>query len=331
MIAVLCGGVGAARFLSGLSDATEPSGVTAIVNTGDDTVLHGLHICPDLDTIAYTLGQRVNPDTGWGVRGDTFRAMEALEALGGEAWFRLGDVDLGTHLYRTGRLAQGATLSRVTAEIAAALGVGVRILPMSDDAVRTNIVLRQGVDPRVDPSVDLGGGRAGDTPVAARGETVSFQDYFVRLHHSVEVSAVEFEGAAGASPAPGVLDVLGSVDRVVIAPSNPVVSIGPILAVPGIAELLSARRGTVVAISPIVAGRALKGPADRLLAELGEESSVVGVARHLREVCGTLVVDTAGSNRADEIEAAGLRAVVTDTVMATPERAKALAEVVLAC
>lgn len=330
MIAVLCGGVGAARFLSGLGQATDPTDVTAIVNTGDDAVIHGLEISPDLDTVVYTLAGRVNPDTGWGVRGDTFRAMQALEALGGEAWFRLGDVDLATHLYRTGRLRSGATLSEVTADLARALGVGMRILPMSDDHVRTKIVLQSGEDearPRMQERAAGTNGRS----TGPQGTRISFQDYFVRLRHAVAVAAVEFAGAETARPSPGVLDALRAAERVVIAPSNPVVSIGPILAVPGIADLLSKRRATVVAISPIIAGRALKGPADRLLVELGEEASALGVARRLRDVCGVLVVDSADAGLAGGVEAEGLRAVVTDTVMATPKRARGLAEVALTC
>lgn len=305
MIAVLCGGVGAAKFLTGLVHVVDPSTVVAIVNTGDDTVLHGLSISPDLDTVTYTLAGRVNPETGWGLAGDTFRAMDALEALGGSAWFRLGDLDLATHLYRTGRLASGATLSKVTAELAAALGVAVRLLPMSDDPVRTRLEL-------------------------AEGGEVAFQEYFVQRRHSVAVSSVRYDGASEAHPAPGVLEAITDSDLVVVAPSNPVLSIGPILAVPGIAEALAARRDSVIAVSPIVAGAALKGPADRLLRELGHESSVTGVARMLAPVAGTLVVDTADAGLATAVSEAGVRCVVTATVMSDAGAAADLARSVLA-
>lgn len=300
MICVLCGGVGAARFLSGLVEVVAATDVVGIVNTGDDTVMHGLTVCPDLDTVTYTLAGLVNPETGWGVAGDSFAAMEALERLGGATWFRLGDADLGTHLYRTARLAAGARLSEVTAEIASALGLGVRLLPMSDDPVRTRLLLRG-------------------------GDEVAFQDYFVRLRHAVEVESVRFEGAEAARPAPGVIEAIEQAETVVVAPSNPVVSIAPILAVPGVSRALAARRAHVVAVSPIVAGAALKGPADRLLRELGDEPSALGVARRLAAVCGTLVVDAADAALAPAVEAAGLSCVVTDTVMASPERARALA------
>jgi LPPG:FO 2-phospho-L-lactate transferase len=304
VLVALAGGVGAARLLSGLVQVTDPAGITAVVNTGDDMVLHGLHISPDVDTVTYTLAGLDNRETGWGLAGETWAAMEALEALGGEAWFRLGDRDLATHLYRTQRLGQGATLSRVAAELAAARGVRVRIVPMSDDAVRTRLTL-------------------------ASGEEVAFQHYFVRLGHAVAVAAVRFDGADAARPAPGVLDAIAGAERVVACPSNPVVSIGPLLAVPGVREALVARRDDVVAVSPIVAGAALKGPADRLMAELGHEASVVGVARLYAPWAGTLVVDRADAALAPAVEAEGVRCVVAPTVMGTPERSAALAGVVL--
>lgn len=307
----LAGGVGAARLLAGLVQVVDPSSVTAVVNTGDDMVLHGLHISPDVDTVTYTLGGVSNLDTGWGVAGETWHVMAALENLGGEAWFRLGDRDLATHLYRTQRLSQGATLSEVTAELARARGVGVRLLPMSDDPVRTRLTLAE---------------TAGDLPA---GSDVAFQDYFVRLGHGVAVRAVSFTGADAARPAPGVLEALAAAEQIVICPSNPIVSIGPLLAIPGIGAALAARRDDVVAVSPIVAGAALKGPADRLLVELGHEASVVGVARCYAGVAGTLVIDEADAGLAGAVEAEGLRAIVAPTVMSTPERAAALGRLVL--
>jgi len=305
VIAVLCGGVGAARMLAGLQRVLDPDEIVGIVNTGDDTELHGLYISPDLDTITYTLAGAVNLTTGWGLSGETFRAMEALERYDGLTWFRLGDCDLATHLYRTGRMRGGATLSEVTAEITRAWGLGLRLLPMSDDPVRTRLRLK-GAD------------------------EVAFQEYFVKLRHSVVVEGVRFAGANAARPAPGVLAALESAEVVVVAPSNPVVSIGPIMAVPGIASTLAARRESVVAVSPIVEGAALKGPADRLLVELGGEASASGVARFLQAWIGTLVVDEADGKQAAAIEASGVRCVLTPTVMSTPQIAADLAHTVLA-
>jgi len=313
MIAALAGGVGAARFLRGLVETVDPSEVVAVVNTGDDVVLHGLHVSPDLDTVTYTLAGAVDPDQGWGLAGETWAAMEGLERYGsssptgsaaGLTWFRLGDRDLGTHLYRTQRLREGASLSRVTAEVGVAWGVGARILPMTDDPVET----------RMD--------------VVGEGE-VGFQEYFVHRHHSVTVRGVRVSGAGEARPAPGVLEALGSARRIVVCPSNPIVSIGPIRAVPGIEAALVARRADVVAVSPIVAGVALRGPAARLLAELGHEASVVGVARLYAPVAATLVVDRVDAVLAAAVEAEGLRCVVTDTVMHSVPRAVALARVVV--
>jgi LPPG:FO 2-phospho-L-lactate transferase len=304
VITALAGGVGAARLLRGMVRAMSASDVIAVVNTGDDTVLHGLYISPDLDTVTYTLGGLNDDERGWGLAGETWKVMEALERLGGETWFGLGDQDLATHLYRTQRLASGAPLSQVTAEITSALGVGARLLPMSDDPVRTRLRL-------------------------AGGPEISFQDYFVRRHHDVAVEAVRFDGAAQSRPAPGVLDALDRADKLVICPSNPVVSIGPILAVPGVLDALSARREDVVAVSPIVAGAALKGPAGRLLVELGHGSSVVGVARLYAQVAATLVIDEADAGLATEVEATGARCVVTPTIMHTPDHAATLARVVL--
>jgi len=305
MITALAGGVGAARLLRGLVPSASPTPVTVIVNTGDDAVVHGLCVCPDLDTVSYTLAGLNDDERGWGLAGESWTVMEALERLGGETWFRLGDRDLATHLYRTHRLADGAPLSAVTAEIAAALGIAARLVPMSDDAVRTRLTL-------------------------ASGDEVAFQDYFVRLRHAVPITAVRFAGAETSSPAPGVLAALDQAETVVICPSNPIVSIGPLLAVPGIADALRRRRRDVVAVSPIVAGAALKGPADRLMAELGTEPSVVGVARLYAEFAATVVIDTADTARASEIEALGLRCVVAPTVMAGFGDAVQLSATVLA-
>jgi LPPG:FO 2-phospho-L-lactate transferase len=304
VIAVLAGGVGAARFLSGLVRVVDPTEVVAIGNVGDDVVLHGLHVSPDLDTLTYTLAGAIDPERGWGLAGETWHAMEGLRRYGGLTWFNLGDRDLATHLYRTQRRLEGAPLSDVTAEIAAAWGLRLRVLPVTDDRLRTMVT------------------------VVDEGE-IGFQEYFVRRAHAVEVTGMRIDGAADARPAPGVLEALAAADAVVVAPSNPLVSIGPVLAVPGVREAVVARRDRVVAVSPIVAGAALKGPADRMLRELGHDASVVGVARLYREVAATLVVDAADADRAAAVEAEGVRCVVAPTIMSTPDDAAALARVVL--
>jgi LPPG:FO 2-phospho-L-lactate transferase len=307
-VAVLAGGVGAARLLRGLVHLVPPDEVTAIVNTGDDMVLHGLAISPDIDTVTYTVADAIDPERGWGLRDESWQAMEALSRYGGVTWFRLGDRDLATHLYRTQRLADGAGLAAVTAEIARAWGLGLHIVPATEQPLRTMITLAGGV---------------------AVGEEISFQDYFVRLQHAVPVAAVRFAGADAARPAPGVLDAIAGAGTVVVAPSNPIVSIGPVMAVPGIRDAVAARRDDVVAVSPLVGGRALKGPADRLLRELGHADSVVGVAQLYAPFVGTLVIDEADAELADAVRAAGLRCVVTDTIMRDPAAAAALCQVVL--
>jgi LPPG:FO 2-phospho-L-lactate transferase len=304
MIAALAGGVGAARLLRGMVEVIPPSEITAIVNTGDDTVLHGLHISPDLDTVMYTLADAINPETGWGLAGETWRVMESLGRLGGITWFNLGDQDLATHCYRTQRMSEGATLGEVTAELARSFGVGVRLLPVTDDPVRTRLQL-----------VD--------------GPEVGFQEYFVRLRHDVAVSAVRFAGAEEARPGPAVLEALDTAETIVVCPSNPVVSIGPLLAVPGLRQRLTDMRHRIVGVSPIIAGAALKGPADRLLREMGFESSVVGVARWYAPWVGTLVIDEADAALAGAVEAEGVRCLVAPTVMSSVERAAALARTVL--
>ncbi len=311
MLVALCGGVGAARMLAGLVRVVPAGDITAIVNVGDDMELHGLAISPDLDTVTYTLAGMDNRETGWGVAGESWAVMDELGRLGGEDWFRLGDRDLATHLFRTGRLRAGAPLSVVTAELGARRGIAVRLVPVTDDTLRTRVVLAE-------PSA-----------LGPAGSEVSFQDYFVRLHHDVPVRGVRFEGAETARPAPGVMEALQGAATIVVCPSNPVVSIGPVLAVPGVRETLVARRDQVVAVSPIVAGAALKGPADRLMAELGTEPSVLGVARLYAPWVGTLVVDVADASHAAAIRAEGVRCVVTPTVMSTPERAEDLARAVI--
>ncbi len=304
MITVISGGVGAARFLGGLVQVVEPTEVTAIGNVGDDLELHGLHISPDLDTITYTLAGAINPDTGWGLAGETWQAMESLGRYGGATWFNLGDRDLGTHLYRTQRLTEGATLSEVTAEIIRTWGIDIALRPVTDHRLRTMVTV-------------VGGGE------------IDFQEYFVHRQHSVPVSAVRFDGADSAAPAPGVLEAIASAELVVIAPSNPLVSIDPVLAVPGVRDGLVARRDRTVAISPIVAGEALKGPADRLMRELGHSATVVGVAELYADLASTLVIDEADVALADGVEAAGLRCIVAPTIMSDAAASRSLGETVL--
>jgi LPPG:FO 2-phospho-L-lactate transferase len=297
--------------LSGLVQVAPPEEIVAVVNVGDDTVLHGLHISPDLDTVTYTLAGIENRETGWGVADETWNVMNELGRLGGDDWFRLGDRDLATHLFRTGRLRSGEPLSAATLALTERRGISVRVLPVTDDPLRTRVTLAEGSE------------------FGPAGTEVAFQDYFVRLRHAVAVNGVRFEGATSARPAPGVFEALDRAPVIVVCPSNPVVSIGPLLAVSGIRDVLLSRRDRVVAVSPIIAGAALKGPADRLMAELGTEPSVVGVARLYAPWVGTLVIDGADSRRAGEVEREGVRCVVADTVMSSPARAAALARKVV--
>jgi LPPG:FO 2-phospho-L-lactate transferase len=304
MLVALAGGVGAARFLRGLVRVVDPGDVTVIVNTADDDRFHGLWVCPDLDTVTYTLAGAEHPEQGWGLAGETFGVMDALDRYGQDTWFRLGDRDLGTHLYRTERLAAGATLSEVSNEIAAAWGVVPQLLPMSDDRVATRVTVAREDGQR---------------------EVLAMQEWFVRERAASPVLAVEFDGAEAAHAAPGVLEALEAAETVLVCPSNPVISIGPILAVPGIREVLTRRRDRVVGVSPIIAGAPVKGPADRLMGPLGIEVSCVGVARAYADFCGTLVIDSGDAHRAREVEAAGVRAVVADTLMTDARVAAALA------
>jgi LPPG:FO 2-phospho-L-lactate transferase len=303
-IAALAGGVGGAKFLLGLSRVMDPTDITIIANTGDDIVLHGLHISPDPDIITYTLAGVVNPETGWGFKDESFRVLEQLAAYGAPTWFRLGDRDLATHILRTAMLAKGARLSDVAETIRVSLGVAAKILPMSDDPVPTFLETDEG--------------------------RMHLQDYFVRRRCEPRVRAIEFSNVAIAQPAPGVLAALAEADAIVICPSNPLISIGPILAVSGIADALRARRERVLSIAPLVGGKSLKGPTDRMMGELGHEVSVRGVAKLYREVCGTLVIDPDDADSRAGVEELGVKTIVCPTIMQTLQDKERMARDVLA-
>jgi LPPG:FO 2-phospho-L-lactate transferase len=303
-VTALAGGVGGAKLLVGLQDALAPGSLTAIVNTADDAEIYGLHISPDIDIVTYWLAGIADKERGWGIKNDRFTIVEALDRLGVETWFRLGDRDLGTCLYRTDRMNRGASLTRVTSEVAGRLGVRALMLPMSDDAVRTEIV-------------------------TSDDRHLKFQEYFVRERTDPEVAAVHFNGVDDARPAPGVLDAVAGADRVILCPSNPIVSIGPVLAIAGVREALQAHTD-VVAVSPIIQGSALKGPADRLLTSLGFRSTASGVAELYRDFCTTFVIDSSDDTEAAKVEATGMSVVVTDTIMRNDSDSKRLASALLA-
>lgn len=301
--AVLCGGLGGSRFVDSLARAAGPEAVTAIGNVGDDVEVLGLHVSPDLDTVLYTLAGVLDEERGWGVRDETYNALRTAERLGGETWFTLGDRDVGLQLVRTERLRAGEPLSAVFETLAAALGVAVRLLPVSDDPVRTVLSTA-----------------AGD---------LDFQTWFVRRRHEDDVLAVRYERAEAAKPAPGVLEAVREADVVFLAPSNPFVSIGPILAVRGVAEALSERAGPIVALSPLVGGRALRGPLTDMLASLGHEPSALGVARLYEEITSAFVLDPADAALVPEIEALGVRAIVLPIIMVDPEQREEVGRAVL--
>ncbi len=302
-VVVLAGGVGAARFLDGLAGVIPAGDITVIGNTGDDLEVHGLSVSPDLDTVTYTLAGVVDPAHGWGLAGDTFECLDHLERFGCETWFRLGDRDLATHIYRTSLLRSGLPLSDVTLRIGRSLGVRSRIIPMSDDPVRT--------------WVETGQGR------------LDFQTYFVKRQARDQVNGVEFVGAETAQPAPDVVEEIRVAKAVIVAPSNPIISIGPILAVPGIREALRKTNAAVAAVSPIVAGRALRGPTTRMMEGLGMEASAPGVAELYRDFADFFVLDQQDRTLSGPIEALGMKPVTTNTVMASAVLKKELARATL--
>src|ERR671920_1744464 len=288
-VCALAGGVGGAKLAIGLQDVLPPGKLSVVVNTADDFDLWGLHICPDLDTVMYTLAGISNPETGWGIVGESFETLNMLESYGEETWFKLGDRDLATHILRTSRMRSGETLTEVTAGLSGALAVESAVLPMSDDPVSTIL----------------------DTPEGR----LEFQEYFVRRGQRDEVLGIELRGVQDAGPTEGVLAAIGGADAIVFCPSNPLVSIGPILALPGMTEALEASSAPKVAVSPIVGGRALKGPADRMLASLGHEVSSTGVARMYADLADGMVVDRIDEGEQEAIESIGMRVFATDAVM----------------
>jgi LPPG:FO 2-phospho-L-lactate transferase len=305
-VVALAGGVGGAKLAEGLQ-AVVGDRLTVIVNTADDTERHGLLVCADHDTVMYTLAGLENSEFGWGLAGDSWTTMGALERYGEEGWFRLGDQDLATHLVRTDRLRRGDRLTDICRHLQARLGVAATILPMADEPVRTQVRTDDG--------------------------WLDFQDYFVRLRQAPDVREVRFTGIEGARPTDEVGAAIDAAEIIVIAPSNPIVSVGPILAVPGMSEALASARArgvSIVAVSGIVGGKALKGPADRMLASLGHESSALGVARLYRGLVDVFVLDAVDAPLAEAVEALGLRAVVTDTIMTDDDSRTRLARTVLA-
>lgn len=303
MITVLSGGTGGAKFVDGLSQVVSPEQLTIIVNTGDDLLWWGLYVSPDIDSIAYALAGLLSRERGWGVRGDTFFCLQHMAQLGQPIWFHTGDRDLAVHILRSKLLAEGKTLSEVTGEICDKLGVKARLLPMSNSRVETRV----------------------GTPV---GE-LSFEEYFVQRWYQDPVESVRFAGAADAEPAPGVIDAILGADIVLLAPSNPVTSIGPILAVPGIHDALRRTQGPIAAISPIVAGESVSGPAGILMASQGLPVSVAGVAQAYHDFLDLLVIDVRDARAAEGLRQSGLSVHVAKTLMRTPEDKAELAADVL--
>lgn len=303
MIAVLAGGVGAAKFLQGLVEVVDPQELTIIGNTGDDIDLHGLHISPDLDIVTYTLAGISHAEQGWGIQGDTFHAVEMLGRYGHPTWFNLGDYDLATHIHRTERLRHGWPLSAITDEIRRSLGVVPRILPMTDQRAETMINTDEGM--------------------------LHFQEYLVQRRMEPAVRGVLYDGIEVAVPAPGVCEAIREADGIIIPPSNPIASIGTILAVPGIRQVLAARHGRSVAVSPIVQGATLKGPADKLMLASGYEASALGVARYYGKLLDGFVLDLLDVALTQAVQGIGIEVRAVNTVMSSPDARRALAKAVI--
>ncbi len=303
LVLALAGGVGGAKLALGLTKILPPERLVIVVNTGDDEEFHGLHVSPDLDTITYTLSGLYNQETGWGMSGDSFNTLGMLNRLGSDTWFNLGDLDFAMHIRRTELLRRGATLSEVTAELTGRLGIQHSVIPMSDDPVRTVL------------DTDAG--------------TLAMQEYFVRYRAEPKVNAIRYVGAAAAKPSPAFAKALQEGGTIIFCPSNPYLSVAPIMAIPGVRDAIAARSGNRIAVSPIVGGAAVRGPAGKIMAELGGTVSSVGVAREYRDLCDILVVDSQDADLADDISREGIHPAVTDTIMNNDADKIALAKSVL--
>ena len=302
-VLALAGGVGGAKLALGLRDILDEESLAIVVNTGDDEEFFGLHVSPDLDTVMYTLGGIANPDTGWGISGETFRSLERLQQYGADTWFNLGDMDMATHIRRTQLLGQGNTLSQVTNSLCSSLGIAPSIYPMTDHRLRTIVVTEVG--------------------------NMSFQEYFVKNRCEPRVISLRFDSPSECSPSPGFVTALNESDLLVFCPSNPFLSVDPILAVPGVRKKIENFRGARVAVSPIVGGEAIKGPAGKILRELGHEVSCVGVAKRYVDLCDVFIIDNVDADLASTIEKLGMRVVVTNTIMNNDQEKRTLAREIL--
>ena len=302
-VLALAGGVGGAKLALGLRDILDEESLAIVVNTGDDEEFFGLHVSPDLDTVMYTLGGIANPDTGWGISGETFRSLNRLRQYGADTWFNLGDLDMATHIRRTQLLGQGNTLSEVTNSLCSSLGIAHSIFPMTDDTLRTVVI----------------------TEISE----MSFQEYFVKNRCDPRVISLRFDSPSECSPSPGFVTALNESDLLVFCPSNPFLSVDPILAVPGVRKKIDNFCGARVAVSPIVGGEAIKGPAGKILRELGHEVSCVGVAKRYVDLCDVFIIDNVDADLASTIEKLGMRVVVTNTIMNNDQEKRTLAREIL--
>ena len=302
-VLALAGGVGGAKLALGLRDILDEESLAIVVNTGDDEEFFGLHVSPDLDTVMYTLGGIANPDTGWGISGETFRSLNRLRQYGVDTWFNLGDLDMATHIRRTQLLGQGNTLSEVTNSLCSSLGIAHSIFPMTDDTLKTIVI----------------------TEISE----MSFQEYFVKNRCDPRVISLRFDSPSECSPSPGFVTALNESDLLVFCPSNPFLSVDPILAVPGVRKKIENFRGARVAVSPIVGGEAIKGPAGKILRELGHEVSCVGVAKRYIDLCDVFIIDNVDAKSASTIEKLGMRVVVTNTIMNNDQEKRTLAREIL--
>ena len=302
-VLALAGGVGGAKLVLGLSKILKPEELSIVVNTADDDMFHGLHVSPDVDTVIYALSGLTNKTTGWGVDGDSFRTLSALKRLGDETWFQLGDLDLATHIKRTSMLRAGKSLSEATQHLAKNLGILHDVIPMSDDSVKTKAI--------------------------TKSEELDFQDYFVRRKCEPAIQEIKFEGISTAKPSQQFIDAISQAETIIICPSNPIVSIAPIIELPGIKELISNFKGKRIAVSPIIGKQALKGPAAKMMMELNEDVSSIGVAKRYIGICDWFVIDKADTEEANEIEKLGMNVHITSTIMNSDEEKIDLAKKIL--